>query len=290
MQYPFDGRHVPLQSPFLGEMQPGEKEIRGLAAGWPDRVREIALRDGEWMARVDGEWFAWAHGRMLPESERARWQEFEPFLFYDYPRRLPTPPSLTPEEAAQLRSRVAEEERHPPRRSEQLLSALLEAPNRRSTESRLVKMEVAGFTVTVHERLKEPLGRVSRELDFLRHTDPAVAAFLRQLSEMNGYNYRYVDGTRSRSLHSYGVAIDLIPRRPGGGHSYWRWAMVDVDDWWAIPISQRWMPPAAFIRAFEREGFVWGGKWLCFDTMHFEYRPDLFELRRMPGSLSAIDE
>jgi hypothetical protein len=26
---------------------------------------------------------------------------------------------------------------------------------------------------------------------------------------------------------------------------------------------------------FERHGFIWGGKWGHFDTMHFEYRPEL---------------
>ncbi len=165
------------------------------------------------MMQVDGQWFAWAHGRMLPESGRADWEKFEAFSFYDYPRRLPSLHSLNASEAARLRARLAEEERHPPRRNEQLMSALLEAPNRRRTESRLVKTEVAGFTVTVHGRLRDPLSRVSRELSFLRAADPEVRAFLGQLAEMNGYNYRYVDGTRSRSLHSYGTAIDLIPRR-----------------------------------------------------------------------------
>ena len=38
------------------------------------------------------------------------------------------------------------------------------------------------------------------------------------------------------------------------------------------------MPPLAFVKAFEREGFVWGGKWLFFDTMHFEYRPEILML------------
>ena len=32
------------------------------------------------------------------------------------------------------------------------------------------------------------------------------------------------------------------------------------------------------IRAFEAHGFVWGGKWLFFDTIHFEYRPELLTL------------
>jgi hypothetical protein len=27
---------------------------------------------------------------------------------------------------------------------------------------------------------------------------------------------------------------------------------------------------------FEAERFIWGGKWYHYDTMHFEYRPELF--------------
>ncbi|MEJ2663631.1 MAG: M15 family metallopeptidase, partial [Spirochaetia bacterium] len=26
---------------------------------------------------------------------------------------------------------------------------------------------------------------------------------------------------------------------------------------------------------FEKYGFIWGGKWYHYDTMHFEYRPEL---------------
>lgn len=27
--------------------------------------------------------------------------------------------------------------------------------------------------------------------------------------------------------------------------------------------------------AFERHGFIWGAKWYHYDSMHFEYRPEL---------------
>jgi hypothetical protein len=286
----FDPQNLRAEGPIPQALQPGEKEIRGLAAAWPDRVSEIGPRDGDWSLRVGDTWFAWAHGRLLPDSERERWKDFAPLSFYDYPRGIPRLPRLDAGEAARLRARIAAEERHPPRRSEAFLGALLGAPNRASTESRLVRMEVAGFILTVHERLREPLFRVSRELEFLRKTDPWVASFLRQLGEMNGYNYRYVDGTRSRSLHSFGTAIDLIPRRPGGGHSYWRWAMNKAADWWTIPYAGRWMPPSSFVRAFERQGFVWGGKWFYFDTMHFEYRPEILRLRSSPGPLTESED
>jgi hypothetical protein len=32
------------------------------------------------------------------------------------------------------------------------------------------------------------------------------------------------------------------------------------------------------IRIFEEEGFIWGGKWAMYDTMHFEYHPELLLL------------
>jgi hypothetical protein len=48
-----------------------------------------------------------------------------------------------------------------------------------------------------------------------------------------------------------------------------------------IPLERRWQPPEKVIRAFEYEGFIWGGKWIFFDTMHFEYRPELHEINRL---------
>jgi hypothetical protein len=29
------------------------------------------------------------------------------------------------------------------------------------------------------------------------------------------------------------------------------------------------------VRVFEKHGFIWGGAWYHYDTMHFEYRPEL---------------
>jgi D-alanyl-D-alanine carboxypeptidase len=33
------------------------------------------------------------------------------------------------------------------------------------------------------------------------------------------------------------------------------------------------------VRIFEKQGFVWGGYWYHFDTMHFEYRPELLAVK-----------
>ena len=45
--------------------------------------------------------------------------------------------------------------------------------------------------------------------------------------------------------------------------------------WMLVPQSSLWLPPETVIKIFEKYGFVWGGTWDEYDTMHFEYRPEL---------------
>ena len=35
------------------------------------------------------------------------------------------------------------------------------------------------------------------------------------------------------------------------------------------------------IEIFEKNGFIWGGKWDLWDNMHFEYRPELILLQNL---------
>ena len=37
--------------------------------------------------------------------------------------------------------------------------------------------------------------------------------------------------------------------------------------------------PTEIVAVFERHGFIWGGRWAHYDTMHFEYRPELLGQR-----------
>ena len=74
---------------------------------------------------------------------------------------------------------------------------------------------------------------------------------------------RNIAGTNRLSAHGYGVAIDI-----NTAHSdYWLWAGGE---------SARWRNriPYEIVEIFERHGFIWGGRWRHFDTMHFEYRPE----------------
>ncbi|HUJ74559.1 MAG TPA: hypothetical protein VL359_06855, partial [bacterium] len=72
---------VAVFPPQAGESS-GQAELQALAAAYPDRITEAAQRDGDWAVQVDGRWFFWAHGRILPESQRADWEKYARFRFY----------------------------------------------------------------------------------------------------------------------------------------------------------------------------------------------------------------
>ena len=271
--------------PPPGAESSGEREMKALAEAYPDRISQAAQVDGDWAVDVDGQWFFWARGRILLESQRAHSERYARFRFYPYPLGgLPPLPQLDAATAALLRQALKESRAHPPRRSEDFLELLYGAGSRTATESHLVTVDFLGFPVRVHQRIAGPLADVAAECSTLRQTDPQAAAFFAGLSEVDGFNYRDVAGTATRSYHSYGLALDLIPRRYGGKTPYWRWVMERAGDkavdWWTTPYDQRWMVPLSVVNIFEKHGFVWGGKWLFFDTMHFEYRPEIFILAR----------
>ena len=80
------------------------------------------------------------------------------------------------------------------------------------------------------------------------------------------YACRPVKDTGRLSMHSYGAAIDLNLKFS----NYWLWETKG-----AANIPYRNAMPREIVDAFERHGFIWGGRWYHYDTMHFEYRPEL---------------
>jgi hypothetical protein len=118
--------------------------------------------------------------------------------------------------------------------------------------------------VTRINGVADKLAAVSRDLDAL------PSSFDRYLYPSAGtYVCRPIAGTDRVSAHGHGIAIDLSTATT----DYWRWARnhsaVDGD----IPYRNRL--PLEIVEIFERHGFIWGGKWYHYDTMHFEYRPEL---------------
>ncbi|MBS1514944.1 MAG: M15 family metallopeptidase [Bacteroidetes bacterium] len=105
----------------------------------------------------------------------------------------------------------------------------------------------------VDKKLKE----VSDELDALPENLKKYVT-----TTAGTFNWRPIAGTNRMSMHSYGVAIDINTKYS----DYWQWnkSMKYVN---RIPME--------IVEIFEKHGFIWGGKWYHYDTMHFEYRPEL---------------
>lgn len=81
------------------------------------------------------------------------------------------------------------------------------------------------------------------------------------------YNCRKIAGTNRYSVHAFGAAIDINVKHA----HYWRWSKPGKNG--RYPYKNH--VPLEIVEIFERHGFIWGGKWYHYDTMHFEYRPEL---------------
>jgi len=110
--------------------------------------------------------------------------------------------------------------------------------------------------ITTVNRVNEKLQAISDELDAL----PALKKYL--APSAGTFHWRTVRGENRLSAHSFGIAIDINVKYG----NYWQW---DTD------LSYKNRIPLELTEIFEKHGFIWGGKWYHYDTVHFEYRPEL---------------
>ena len=115
--------------------------------------------------------------------------------------------------------------------------------------------------ITSVNGIDRQLSAISRELDALSMQDK------RYLYPPAGtYVCRPVADAGQPSMHAWGAAIDINP----AFSDYWLWHRAVGDG----PVYVNRIP-LEIVAIFERHGFIWGGRWAHFDTMHFEYRPEL---------------
>jgi hypothetical protein len=115
--------------------------------------------------------------------------------------------------------------------------------------------------VTKVNGVDKQLEKVSAEIDQL---PPRFKEFVTTIG--GTFNWRKIAGTKRLSAHSFGISIDLNPKKS----SYWRWD---------AKYKYKNKLPREIVEIFEKHGFIWGGKWYHYDTMHFEYRPELLICR-----------
>ncbi len=105
------------------------------------------------------------------------------------------------------------------------------------------------------------IGKVAKELEKL---PPSFHKYFYKIA--GTFSWRTVHDKPRLSPHSFGIAIDLNTKYS----SYWDW-----DDAFGRQMKYKNEMPWEIVEIFEKHGFIWGGKWYHYDTMHFEYRPEL---------------
>lgn len=124
--------------------------------------------------------------------------------------------------------------------------------------------------VTSVNGIDQKIKAISDELDALPQE------YVKYLENPGGtFNWRVIAGTNRQSTHSFGTTIDINVKLS----DYWRNDKPDAKGFYAYKNQI----PQRIVEIFEKHGFIWGGKWYHYDTMHFEYRPELL----LPDCLCA---
>ncbi len=248
--------------------------FNALRAAYGERIQDLFWDEGELCFTVRGTRIYWLGGRMLSRNHIPDSDSYDPIL-YKYPiGKMDTLPEVVP---------------YPYNRSTDFLNALVGETVREITGS----CEWVGFLkhrVYVHELCREPLERIDARLREAARESHEIREYVDNIKIIFSMDRRKVDGSDALSYHAYGLALDIVPRDYGGKQVYWRWSAAWRSGWDRIPLAERWQPPPAVIDAFEQEGFVWGGKWYHFDTIHFEYRPEIIILNRQQPTGGGVRE
>ncbi len=213
---------------------------------------------------VEGNAIVWRDGtrtqiddRSAPKtpSELLTAPDLKDVFAYDYPRSDPAAVPAPDADPGRIRPSSLFDKMYGNCRSGDVLPHLVDVawlPGR--SRQRLKVTRINGVA--------EKLRAVSEELTAL---PPEFDVYLTPAA--GTYACRPIAGTDRGSAHGYGIAIDIAVKRA----DYWRWPVRSE----SAGITYRNRIPMEIVRVFEKHGFIWGGRWHHFDTMHFEYRPEL---------------
>lgn len=128
--------------------------------------------------------------------------------------------------------------------------------------------------VTKINNISQKIICISKELEELTLTHSEFIKFLKNPG--GTFCWRNIANTNRLSNHSFGMTIDINAQES----NYWQWDLVKLGS----KITEEALVeynnkiPIEIVLIFEKYGFIWGGKWYHYDTMHFEYRPELFSV------------
>lgn len=148
-------------------------------------------------------------------------------------------------------------------RNEQLFKKMYGC-NQAEVRSHLVRVDWFGQRILFTE-----VNNAAKQLEKVAHELSKHPQYGGYLTNASTFYWRNVRGAERLSAHSYGIAIDINTKYS----NYWCWSYPNCSETDRIQYENR--IPMEIVRVFEKHGFIWGGRWYHYDTMHFEYRPEL---------------
>jgi hypothetical protein len=251
---------------------------------FPDKIMAIGYDDGDWFLEfTNRERLFWAKARFLPAHLRKNYKNYKRYISYEYSPDIKDPSTYSRREVRKLKKEGSPSaQKQAPTYELTYIELIYGGVTEETITPHIKKTEFLGFPIETHETVVEPLKRVEVKIHNLAAQDNTeVQDFLSSLENTGSFYWRNIAGSRSLSWHSIGIAVDVIPQELNNKIVYWAWQRPSNANWPSIPLKNRWQPPQPVIEAFESEGFIWGGKWSMFDTIHFEYRPELHRLYQL---------
>lgn len=246
------GTHSGIASESASVNNPGASAaIDALILSYPDA---LSHRDDNTLVWKDGTRMQIDDGRTKTHRQKLKSADIEDMLSQRYPlgqcAYAPPPQNFDP-------GRI---------RSDEFFRKMY-GNSKKAVRKNLVKIRWFGrkLHVTTINGVSKKLAMIARILEKLpkKLTRPARPSG-------GTFNWRRIAGTKRLSVHSFGAAIDINTVYA----DYWRWSGGRPGN---VP-QYRNRIPKVIVEIFEQHGFIWGGKWYHYDTMHFEYRPEILAL------------
>lgn len=221
--------------------------------------------------------FYWAGGRLLPEEKLDSKNDYWT-LIYPYSQKIKDPSEFSQEEIERARKFGHSDNRKTQAGTPMFFyDFLYAAKSQVIMEDHIKAATFLGKKTKIHERLYDKLKVVEAKILYAAETDSSLKEFIASLKSCDAYNWRIIGGTERKSFHSYGIAIDILPKKLGGKTIFWNWEKErNPENWMLVPLKHRWLPHPKVMEIFHEEGWIWGGNWIIYDNMHFEYHPEIF--------------
>jgi len=251
---------------------------------YPHLITEVTKEEKDWIVKFkNGNTYFWADGKVLPEKVLPKSDKYTRYTIYPYNMNGRSPELYTEEQIEKLR--VKRQPRQPKKKRKiipgvegSLYKELYSITTKKSAKKQLTEVKLSGHYITVHKIIADKVKSIDSKIILLAKKDKEVSSFLKSIGRVEAFNWRKIAGTDRMSNHSYGIAIDILPKKSRKQTLYWLWESNKNDKWMLLPQSSLWTPPDQVVKIFLEEGFAWGGHWDRYDTMHFEYRPELIVL------------